>query len=227
VRSPLLFLARSPLARPPEPVDLRHRIIENPPPYPRLRRRGPASNIVFTRRNPAKQASHGSMSYPGESRQQAGATATERDISRRLLQSETAHEHNHEPPESRSRSPTSRVQLALNSEETSWRGWGPVRLVDDSFQGASWLPPSPSCVAAARTKTFTRHPPRFHEPGDGALANEQCRRSPPSEACPKADIVRCAGIRTPEGACPKLDPLEHLLSRYRFDLGWRARDQRS
>jgi hypothetical protein len=32
--------------------------------------------------------------------------------------------------------------------------------------------PRPSYVAAARTKTFTRHPPRFHEPGGCALANE-------------------------------------------------------
>jgi hypothetical protein len=164
-----------------------HRIIENPPPYPRLRRRGPASDVVFTPSKPARRASREPMGCPGEPHQQADAVATERDISRRLLQSETAHEHNHEPSESRSRSPTSRAQLALSSEETSWRGWGPVRLVDDSFQVASWLPPSPSRVAAARTKTFTRHLPRFHEPGGGALANEQCCRSPPGEACPKTE----------------------------------------
>lgn len=45
--------------------------------------------------------------------------------------------------------------------------------------------PRPIHVAVTRTKTFTRHPPRFHEPGGGALANEQHRRSPLDEACPE------------------------------------------
>lgn len=39
--------------------------------------------------------------------------------------------------------------------------------------------------------------------------------------------VRCTGLRTFEGASPKLDPLEHLLSQIRFGFGWRARAQRS
>ena len=39
--------------------------------------------------------------------------------------------------------------------------------------------------------------------------------------------VRCTGLRTFEGAFPKLDLLEHLLSQTRFGFGWRARAQRS
>lgn len=143
----------------------------------------------------------------------------------------TAHEHNHEPSESRSRSPTSRVQLALDLEETSWRGWGPVRLVDDSFQGASRLPPPPELRCRSANEDFHPTPAEVSRTRGLRARERACRRSPPGEACrercSRQGIVRCAGMRTSKGAFPKLDPLEHLLSRYRFDLGWRARDHRS
>lgn len=38
--------------------------------------------------------------------------------------------------------------------------------------------------------------------------------------------MRSAGIRTLERALPKLDPLEHPMSRSRSDIGWRARYRR-
>lgn len=97
----------------------------------------------------------------------------------------TAHEHNHEPPDSGSRSPTSRVQLALDLEETSWRGWGPVHLVDDSFQVASRLPPPPELRCRSANEDFHPTPAEVSRTRGLRARERACRRSPPGEACPR------------------------------------------
>ena len=56
----------------------------------------------------------------------------------------------------------------------SWRGWGPVRLVDRFSERHLGFDLRPHRVVAfsrdnaARTKPSTGRPPRFHEPGGGA-----------------------------------------------------------
>jgi len=169
VRSPLLCLA---LITACAAIRNRgYRIIENPPPYPRLRRRRPASDIVFTLRIPARQAPREPMSYPGEP-PASWMIASETDVSRRLLQSE-------QPTSTTTNLPNpgrDRRRHASSSRWTWRRPPGGVGAPSASSMTLSrWrrgFDPRPSYVAAARPKTFTRHPPRFHEPGGCALANE-------------------------------------------------------
>ena len=119
---------------------------------------------------------------------------------------------------------------------TSGRGWGPVRLVDCRLRVASRLHPRPSL--AARTLVSARHQPSVHEPGairhgrtafslDDAGRRVRARRRHPSPVSRPRAACAFAGIRTHERALPKLDPLEHPLSRSCFDIGWRARYRRS
>ena len=104
----------------------------------------------------------------------------------------TAHEHDHEPTEPQRGPPTSRVQLALDWEGTSGRGWGPVRLVDCHLQVASRLHPRPSL--AARTQVCTRHQPSAHEPGAVRQAG------------PLSPSMTPEGVYAPEGATHRRFP---------------------
>jgi hypothetical protein len=83
--------------------------------------RGPASDIVFAPRAPRGRAPHEPNGYLGKT--------TQRQVPSACLPStsaiETAHEHNHEPTDPRSRLPTRRIQLALDLEVNLLAGLGP------------------------------------------------------------------------------------------------------
>ena len=152
----------------------------------------------------------------------------------------TAHEHNHRPSEPRSRPATLRIQLALDWEGTSGRGWGPDRFVDRPFQAgprARLESGRPEGLPDERAASALPPSPESRDPNEGfrpipaevsrARGRPASRRSLSPTETPGGVYVHFAGVRTRERASPKLDPLEHLMSRSRSDIGWMVRHRRS
>lgn len=158
----------------------------------------------------------------------------EPDVSHRLLQSE-------QPTSTTTNHPNPGRDRRHDASSSRWTWRGPPNGVGApsavSTADSGWHRGFPRCPSlAARTTAFTRHQPRIHEPGAlrqaGAaslpLLRTGFRRGAGfrrSQAF--ARRAREAGPHTLERAFPKLDPLEHPLSRPRSELGWRGRVRRS
>jgi len=113
-----------------------HRIIESPPPYPRLRhaaRPRPASNALFVGEGSRASPALASGLDPASS--VAGGLVGP-DASRRLLQSEQPTSTTTNLPIPGPNAPTWLAQLALNR-----RGGGPIRRIDIRIRVTPLLPP--------------------------------------------------------------------------------------
>jgi len=216
-------LSRSPLARPPEQRAQDH---EEPATVPTTSPPRAGFGRLFHSANPCKDEPH---SADKASSTRCQSSVPRRDVSRRSLQSEqpTSTTTNHPSPDRGCR---------LGASSSRWTGrrppggvGAPTASSTDNFQASPraqlddrvtpWFPPSPG---PGNPRSERRSPP------DASRGfTSQGPSGKPAQPLPRYDTrrrrVRCAGIRTRERAFPKLDPLEHLLSRGRSDIGWMVR----
>lgn len=151
-----------------------HRIVSSMPPGPRCLHRGTGFRRPFTTRTRGKGGQTQADSW-ASLRLAANGTLGP-DAARRLLQPEQPASTTVRPLDPRGVRPTGRVQLALDWEETSGRGWGPFRLIGRRLQVTPQHPRRANL--AARRGASAGRQPRFHEPGAGRLSPPGASRHP-------------------------------------------------